>query len=57
MARNADAFVGIRVPRAVKVEWEEEAKRERRSLSNWILQRLSCNRHSQPAPEKRERAA
>lgn len=40
MAQTEREYVGIRVPGPVKRTWEEEAKKEKRSLSNWILHSL-----------------
>ncbi len=44
-------YVGIRVPGQVKRTWEEEAKKEKRSLSNWILH--SLEEHVRSSSNKR----
>ena len=44
-------YVGIRVPGQVKRAWEEEAKKEKRSLSNWILH--SLDEHVRSSSNKR----
>ena len=41
LAHQADAYIGIRVPEPIKKDWQEQADREHRSLSNWILHRLT----------------
>lgn len=45
-------YVGIRVPGQIKRSWEEKAKKEKRSLSNWILHSLEDHSSSnkRPAP-------
>lgn len=37
MAQQSDAHIGFRIPSDVKRRVEEQAQRERRSISNWIL--------------------
>ena len=50
--KEADrAYVGIRVPGPIKRAWEEKAKKEQRSLSNWILHSLEAIDH--PSSNKR----
>lgn len=44
-------YVGIRVPGPVKRTWEEAAKKEQRSLSNWILH--SLEEHVRSSSNKR----
>lgn len=56
MAQTADAFIGIRVPEKIKKAWSAKARREHRSLSNWIVQKLEAQEGPQPpnqeAPSK-----
>ena len=56
MAQTADAFIGIRVPEKIKKAWSAKARREHRSLSNWIVQKLEAQEEpqqpSQGAPRK-----
>lgn len=52
--KSSKEYVGIRVPGQVKRSWEEQAKKQQRSLSNWILHSLEEYVHSgsnkRPAP-------
>jgi hypothetical protein len=52
MARYADAFIGFRVPVPIKAAWLQEARRERRSLSNWIIHKIA---KPQPSPDSTPR--
>ncbi|MGL4296245.1 MAG: hypothetical protein ACRCTG_11055 [Aestuariivirga sp.] len=56
MAQTADAFIGIRVSGKIKKAWTAKARREHRSLSNWIVQKLEAQEEppqpSQDAPRK-----
>lgn len=50
MAQHADEFIGLRVPRQMKKAWLAQAQQERRSLSNWILNRLAVE--EQPSSKR-----
>lgn len=43
-------IVGVRVPEAVKQEWEQLADQDGRTLSNWIKRRVELSEPSSKIP-------
>ena len=56
MAQQADAHIGLRLPEEIKRKWTEEAEREHRSLSNWIVYKIEAQEGQRdPTREDRRR--
>jgi hypothetical protein len=55
-----DAFIGIRLPSAVRAAWEVAAQADGRTLSSWIIARcggLPTTAPALPAPSTPEHSA
>lgn len=55
MPRNADDSIGFRVAHAIKAHWEEEARKDRRTLSQWVQLMVEAGERSQSEPRRTAR--
>lgn len=55
MPRNADDSIGFRIAHDVKEHWEESARKEKRTLSQWVQLMVEAGEQSQSEPRRKRR--